>query len=173
LQCLPGIAAAAAAATESASGDDGPAYKRPRPVISPKAQRFAIAVAFVDIYGAPPECEWNSLRDGTDVVTKKTVDKGNNGWVKGTILQIKEHMQSQDPHAFRVIRGVLERVTHCAEQGEEYDGLTMGEAVKRTGKKKIAPGTWEMELVANCIEDGMSLTLTTDFVNEYLVASRK
>jgi hypothetical protein len=60
-----GIAAAAAAATESAGGDDGSAYKRPRPVISPKARRFAIAVAFVDIFGAPPACEWNSLRDGT------------------------------------------------------------------------------------------------------------
>jgi hypothetical protein len=56
-----GIAAAAAAATESASGDDGPAYKRPRPVISPKARRFAIAVCFADIYGAPPECEWDWL----------------------------------------------------------------------------------------------------------------
>ena len=45
----------------------------------------------------------------------------------------------------------------------------MGMAVKRIGKCSILPGTWEMELVANCIEDGMSLTLTTDFVNEYLV----
>ena len=155
--------AAAADRQELPDGDDnGGVYKKARPIIGPKARRFAIAVAFVEIFGAPPKCEWNSLRDAED-------DTGNNGWVKGTILLIKEYMQDKDPHAYRVIRAVLERVEHCAEQGEEYDGLTMGEAVKRTGKPKITPGTWEMELVANCTEEGLSLSHTTAAVNEYLV----
>jgi len=50
----------------TAGADDGKAYRKARPVISFTARRFAIAVAFVEIFGAPPRCEWNSLRDADD-----------------------------------------------------------------------------------------------------------
>lgn len=84
-------------------------------------------------------------------------------------MLIKEYMQSKDPHAFRVIHAVLERVECCAERGEEYDGLTQGLVKQRIGKRKVLPGTWEMELIANCTEDGLSLSHTTDAVNGYRV----
>ena len=86
-------------------------------------------MAFVEIFGAPPRCEWNSLRDADD-------DTGNNCWVKGAIILIKEYMQSKDPNAFRVIHAVLERVERCAERGEEYDGLMQGLVKERIGKRK-------------------------------------
>jgi hypothetical protein len=134
------IAAGCAQEVQDVPGDDGKAYKKARPLISFTAVRFAIAYTFVEIFGAPSKCEWNSLRDADD-------DQGNKGWIKGTILLIKEKLEMED-NAFRTIRRTLERVEYCAEHGEEYDGLTMGMSVQRTGKCKIKMGSWEMELVA-------------------------
>ena len=62
------IAAAAEAERQdlTAGADDGKVYRKARPVISFTARRFAIAAAFVEIFGAPPRCEWSSLRDAND-----------------------------------------------------------------------------------------------------------
>lgn len=62
------IAAAAEAERQdlTAGADDGKVYRKARPVISFTARRFAIAAVFVEIFGAPPRCEWNSLRDVDD-----------------------------------------------------------------------------------------------------------
>ena len=38
-------------------------YKKPNPVISLEARRFAVSFSFFDLFGAPLECEWNSRRD--------------------------------------------------------------------------------------------------------------
>ena len=50
----------------TAGADDGKVYRKARPVISFTARWFAIAPVFVEIFGAPPRCEWNSLRDVDD-----------------------------------------------------------------------------------------------------------
>ena len=127
-------------------------------VLGEEARRSSIAFVFVHVFDAPEPDEWDSVRPADGSV------KGNNGWDPGTIQQIANYMELSHVHnIYRNIRDVLERLEECARSGEKYDGKQRGaEITVRPKARDIQPGSLDEQLVADFMEQGLSLTKTTD-----------
>ena len=110
---------------------------------SEKRRRLAICYLFIDIHKCPPVEDW----DGDQGVVKKIADAlgvGRNGRnnIKRTLFQIR----------------------CCVAVNEEYTG----ERLFRHGLSKlILAGSFEEELIAECIEMGLSFSVTHHLVNEH------
>jgi len=111
-------------------------------VISDDMRRTSIATTFVEIFDAPPECEWAG-RDGT-------------------VSAIMRHLKMK-PGSRDVVLRVLRDVIECHKAGVRYD------PARKFGSgghnKLIKMGSVEEQLVADLMESGLSLTQTMYLVN--------
>ena len=111
-------------------------------VINDEMRRGAIALTFVEVFDAPPECEWEG-RDGiiSDLLRYHEMPDG-----------------SRD-----VVRRVLVDVVECHKARIQYNpARNLGSG----GHNKIITlGSIEEQMVADHMESGLGLTQTTVLIN--------
>jgi hypothetical protein len=136
-------------------------------VLTEAGRRQAIAQTYIDVFGAASPVEWESIRSDF-ALAGAPADK--NGWVKGTIRRIAEHMKMHaNTNKYRDIKAVLVRVRECAREHTPYDGKRAGDPVKRRiGGLSIKPGSLEEQLVADFAERGLSMAKICDEINTHL-----
>ena len=114
-------------------------------ILSSKCERLAIAYIFVEKLDIPPQEEWMG-RNGTIAIISRTLNipKGS----------------------YRTILGVLQNVTICFQNGNEYTGERDIDSIQFT--KKIKENSIEEELIATWMEEGLGFQLTTMLLNMHL-----
>ena len=106
--------------------------------------RMAIYYVYVDVLGAPEKCEW----------------KGT----KGAICKILQ-MLGLDKARRNIVKRVLQRINAMANMGVVYAG-------ERAEKRQfdnymISCSSVEMQIIADAMESGFGLRLTTELLNEH------
>eukprot|EP00936_MAST-01D_sp_MAST-1D-sp1_P002372 g2372.t1 len=123
-------------------------------LVSDTQKRAFISVYYMTELDAPPKSEWKA-RGGTISTIIKNVSF------------LKDHHNDR----LRVQR-VLEDTCWCHENGYEYRGE--GRYAQVGGHNKlILPGSFEEQLIADCMEDGLGLDSTTEYLNDYLESKGK
>jgi len=116
-------------------------------LLSNRSVRLAIAYVFIEKLDIPPPQTWTGC-NGTIAIISRTLNipKGS----------------------YDVIFNVLQNVTTCYRNGNEYKGDKDIEIDNVRETRKIKTGSIEEELIANWMEDGIGFQLTTMLLNEHL-----
>ena len=126
------------------------------PVLNEKAQRLAIAFHFVHALDMPAEGEWKEL-----------------GTVKAIMDHVFTHLNARQRESKRkVIMNVLEDVLWC----DMHRCVYTGDRAPRDPDAfmtKIALDSPEAQIIADAIEDGFSMTMARDTVNDYRIGLGK
>jgi len=114
-------------------------------VLNEEHRRAAIAVAFVDVFDAPPEGEW--------------------GGIDGTISSIMRHLNI-NRNSRGVVCRVLDDIMKCYKDRVQYDpsrkpGTGGGHS------KLIIQGSTEEKMVIDHFQGGIGLDTSVTLVNEY------
>jgi hypothetical protein len=115
------------------------------PTLNSQATRLAIAYHYLKVLGAPPPEEWDG-RDGTVTILKNC-------------LKIPNNSRSR-------IRVIISQVYHCHCIGTQYTGerITVGELGRKVIIKKTSV---EAQIIADAVEDGMSMAMAHALVNKH------
>jgi hypothetical protein len=115
------------------------------PTLNAKASRLAIAYYYIQVLDAPPPEEW----DGHD----------------GTVSQIQKDLKFENYFRTR-IRFILSQVYHCHCIGTQYTGER--NVTGDLGRKVIIKKTSvEAQIIADAVEDGMSMAMAHVLVNKH------
>ncbi len=152
----PAPRAARRAVVQSAAGGGGGGADLSASTVSleypsPNEQqhRESIATCFIKTFDGPPEEEWEKRRVGTITLIQKQMAGGKNGWIPQRTT----------------IRNVLHGVQAAALRGERY---TAERAAGSGGHNKlIQMNDVESQIIADCMEDGIGIRMTTEHVNQH------
>eukprot|EP00937_MAST-01D_sp_MAST-1D-sp2_P007790 g7790.t1 len=114
--------------------------------VSGTLMRALISAYFVTQMDAPPKAEW----------------RGRDGAIGYIIKNLKGLTQGH----YKTVERVLEDTVWCHKHGFEYRGEGRYAGVGGHNKL-IAPGSFEEQLVADTMEDGLGLDAATEYVNDY------
>jgi hypothetical protein len=110
-----------------------------------QATRLAIAYFYINILGAPPPEEWDG-RDGTVVILRQS-------------LKIPKNSSGR-------VREIISQVHHCHCVGVRYTGERNSDG--GLGRKVIIKKTSvEAQIIADAVEDGMSMAMAHALVNKH------
>jgi hypothetical protein len=114
------------------------------PLDGGKSQRIAILVYFVQSLGSPEESDggWEG-KDGAIAQIRKTLSIPRGTDIRSILRTIKQHEM----------------------QGTAYTGDRVGDSGGRP--PHITLDSIYAQIIADCLEDGMSLRMTTNMVNEF------
>jgi predicted flap endonuclease-1-like 5' DNA nuclease len=113
--------------------------------LNAQATRLAIAYCYFNVFGAPPPEQW----DGRD----------------GTTVQIRDFLKIPKNSGGRV-RQILSQVHHCHCVGTRYTGVRNSDG--GLGRKVIIKKTSvEAQIIADAVEDGMSMAMAHIIVNKH------
>jgi hypothetical protein len=116
------------------------------------ARRYAIAFHYKVLLGLPPRDQWAG-HDGTVSKICKIMGLSGSG---GTVVNI---------------RGILEDILRCQEQGIAY--VPVRNCPRMGPQPIVSVDSSEAQIIADCVEDGMSISLTLLLVNKHRTETEK
>jgi hypothetical protein len=117
--------------------------------ISSNQRRVAWVVYFVDNLDAPPQHEWNTHKGTIHEIL--------------TVFQLKESFR-------KAVKRALDDFISCTRRGLAYNG----DFAAHGGQNKLIQlDSVESQIIADCIENGWSITQTTHMVNHHRLQQNK